>query len=335
MSEKDNLTKNGPVFIVGMNGSGTTLLADCLSNSPELYVFPRETRMIPWLIVNLPTFKDLSIPENRKKLLDVISKFKVFKVLQEDALRSELATVTPTLANILDIIFTYLAKKEGKERWVEKSPMNLQFILQIAELFPTAQFIHIYRDGRDVARSNHRRFRKNPYWTIFRWRQIVQRGRRDGEQMDSERYLEISYEDLTRSPEETLTQVCNFVGIQFTPRLLECAWPADAVSGQRARKQKSGTIVQNSTLWKSYFTAAQLEKLEHIAGKLLAELGYNPTNRQGAESPSKWQLYFWRCTNVVSHGIQYLKMNSLAFSTPNKIFKRFFQGMKYISVLKE
>ncbi|MDP1558113.1 MAG: hypothetical protein Q8K59_01495 [Nitrosomonas sp.] len=34
-----------PVFIVGMNGSGTTMLADSLGKYPDLYMFPLEAKV--------------------------------------------------------------------------------------------------------------------------------------------------------------------------------------------------------------------------------------------------------------------------------------------------
>ena len=38
-----------PVFIVGMNGSGTTMLADSLGKHPDLYMFPNEAKVLPFL----------------------------------------------------------------------------------------------------------------------------------------------------------------------------------------------------------------------------------------------------------------------------------------------
>ena len=35
----------GPIFVVGMNGSGTTMLADSLGQHPGLYVFPFESKL--------------------------------------------------------------------------------------------------------------------------------------------------------------------------------------------------------------------------------------------------------------------------------------------------
>ncbi len=79
--------------------------------------------------------------------------------------------------------------------------MNIQFIEELSAAIPDAKFIHIYRDGRDVAQSNHRRWNKNPQWSMYRWAHVVQAGRQAGEGLDSDRYLELGYEAFTSEPE--------------------------------------------------------------------------------------------------------------------------------------
>ena len=49
-----------PVFVVGMNGSGTTLLLDCLNHHPRLYGFRKESRVIPYYIASVEKYKDLN-----------------------------------------------------------------------------------------------------------------------------------------------------------------------------------------------------------------------------------------------------------------------------------
>ena len=53
-----------PVFVVGMNGSGTTMMLDSLGRHPELYGFPSETQMMPYIISQAPKFRDLEIDDN-------------------------------------------------------------------------------------------------------------------------------------------------------------------------------------------------------------------------------------------------------------------------------
>ncbi len=111
----------GPVFIVGMNGSGTTMLGDCLDNSDELYVFPRETRLVPWVIRSLDKYGDLSDPANLAKLLDTVSDFSVFRGKLADAPLTVEEIEMPTVAAVFDAVYGRMSTREGTVRWVEHS----------------------------------------------------------------------------------------------------------------------------------------------------------------------------------------------------------------------
>ena len=50
-----------PVFVVGMNGSGTTMLLDCLNNHPKLFGFRGETKIIPHYISSLNKYGEYSV----------------------------------------------------------------------------------------------------------------------------------------------------------------------------------------------------------------------------------------------------------------------------------
>ena len=53
-----------PIFIVGVNGSGTTMLLDALNNHSEVYGFPRETRELPDFLNRQEEFGDLGDDAN-------------------------------------------------------------------------------------------------------------------------------------------------------------------------------------------------------------------------------------------------------------------------------
>ena len=167
--------------------------------------------------------------------------------------------------------------------------MNGQHIDQLAEAFPTAKFVHIFRDGRDSAASFHRRYGYSPRITLERWKNIVRKARRDGETLGESRYLEISYEELTASPEAELRKICEFIGEPFVEGLLDPRIPKD--SGlERKGFQK------NSERWKTHFSARELVRLERQAGKTLAEFGYPVSNVEGDQDlqPQLRSVLMWR-----------------------------------------
>ena len=69
--------KKDQIFVIGVNGSGTTMLAESLGKHPELYMFPEETRVLPYLVKRYPntTLHDFTA---RRELADAIGRTRSF-----------------------------------------------------------------------------------------------------------------------------------------------------------------------------------------------------------------------------------------------------------------
>ena len=59
-------------------------------------------------------------------------------------------------------IFEWLAARFAKKGWIERSGLSLLFVPTLAEMFPDARFVHLYRDGRDTAIS----MSQHPYFRL-------------------------------------------------------------------------------------------------------------------------------------------------------------------------
>ncbi len=73
----------------------------------------------------------------------------------------------------------------------------------LARLFPDAQFVHILRDGRDVALSLAGQLwgQKSAFTAARYWRRCVEAGLEDGRALGAGRYHELTYEELLATPE--------------------------------------------------------------------------------------------------------------------------------------
>jgi len=282
----------GPVFVVGMNGSGTTMLLDCLGRHPALYAFPMETRLIPYLMSRVSEFGDLSDDANFGRLWDEVRNLGVFRLAnggQPVPLPGDWRDYSRSLAAVLDGVFRYFAAREGKRRWCEKTPQHAQHLLALAKQFPDARFIQVIRDGRDCAASFHRRWRRQPELTIYRWKKVVAIGQAQGRRLPEGRYLEMRYEDLTAAPETSLRRVCDFLELSFDDAVLESAQPY-----MQADKGDSGRgLKRNSGKWHSYFSARVQRRLEQIAGRTLAQCGYATRFPAADVDPARWRRWYW------------------------------------------
>lgn len=287
-----------PVFVVGMNGSGTTMLLDCLGRHPQLYGFPQETRLIPYLMAREAKYGDLSVDENFSRLWDEVRSLPAFREVNDNVpvpLPDDWRACKRGLASILDAVFRHFAAKEGKRRWVEKTPQHVQHITALAAMFPRAKFLHMIRDGRDCAASFYRRWYRQPELTIFRWKKVVAMGSAQGERLGPSRYREVRYEDLTARPEPALRAICEFLGLPFDPAVLESDQPymvVDAAEDARGLRPNSGK-------WERYFAPRTCDRLERIAGSQLARYGYHTSRPDSDVDISRWQRRYWSATEVL------------------------------------
>ena len=284
-----------PVFIVGMNGSGTSMLAESLGRHPLLYATPRETKVIPHLVGRLDNFGDLRQDERFLQLWIEVQRVPVFRIMNGGVAPSIPANwnlFPRDLAAVLDALFRSLAAREGKVRWGEKTPQHVQHLQMLHELFPRARFVHIIRDGRDCAASFHRRWGRTPERTIYRWRRVVREGRRQGSTIPN-LYFEVRYEDLTQDPERWMREICSFLHLPFDPKVLGSRRPQSETPGGEGR------ISPNSGRWKQHFSSSQVARLEQISGAFLADLGYEVLNPSGARDPSALVSRYWHARDNI------------------------------------
>ena len=271
------MTEIRPIFIVGMNGSGTTVFTSSLARHKNLYGFPGESKVIPYYLSRLPEFGDLSNTDNFRRLLKDIRQnysFTSWNGHTELPEPEHWQDIEHSLQGAINAVMVHFANRENKTRWCEKTPMNAQHIEAIAEAFPNARFIHMIRDGRDAALSFQRRFGFSPIMSIYRWKKTIQTARDQASRIAPGRYLEVRYESLSDSGEDCLRETCEFLGEDFESTMLQ--------PRKRRGQDHEGTgFINNSQKWKQQLSASALEKLETLAGKQLHELGYETTNPLG------------------------------------------------------
>ena len=118
--------------------------------------------------------------------IDVVREIERYKVFFKDwhgALPDPAEIVDelrpPTPAGIIDALYSRYAAQFGADRWGDKSPIYTRSVDTIAAIYPAAQFVHIVRDGRDVATSmlhayaTKRFFYYDIYYAARTWRQDV------------------------------------------------------------------------------------------------------------------------------------------------------------------
>jgi hypothetical protein len=187
------------------------------------------------------------------------------------------------------------ASRFGKSRWGDKTPTYGTEIDRIATLLPEARILHIIRDGRDVMVSV-RKLWFRPGDTVEAcaedWVRRLDRTRAIGHRLAH--YLEVRYEALITAPDATLRTICDFVDLEFEPRLLRYHERAGSrLDEHEARYTSDGCLVISKAerrhnqrfvmepprpdrigRWRQEATAEELRRFEAVAGDWLDRLGY-------------------------------------------------------------
>lgn len=124
------------------------------------------------------------------------------------------------IRRLIDALAEDPLRRAGATRWCDGTPDNVLHMLDLGEVFPQAKFVHIIRDGRDVARSFYR-LGWSPSTTaaLRHWHRAVTIGRAFGQKLGPKRYLEVSFDALLADPERSLRNIVDFVGEEWSVEL--------------------------------------------------------------------------------------------------------------------
>lgn len=267
------MTEPAPFFIVGSARSGTTFLRLTMNAHPQVAV-PPESRFITELHEGRD---EVDVDE----FLDRLAQHKRFAAweLPIGSVREKLSGRTRVgYAEAISAAYLAYAEAQGKQRWGDKTPRYVENIPELASLFPEARFIHLIRDGRDVALSyaDVPFGPKNVAKAAELWANRVARGIRDGRELERGRYIEIMYSDLVEDNEGEIKDICSFLALDFDPAMLD---PEKTKKGALARAERFNPHVKEQPIrrvrsWKTDMPPEHIEIFEAIAGDVLSELGF-------------------------------------------------------------
>ncbi|HEX9366959.1 MAG TPA: sulfotransferase [Vicinamibacterales bacterium] len=286
-------------IIIGSPRSGTTLLRLMLDSHPDLAIPPETGFLVP--CAGLTDQGTVS----REEFLQTVTGYPAeapgwddFQI-SRDTFRTALRTIEPfTLPDGIRAFYRLYAARFGKSRWGDKTPLYCMHVQSIEALLPEAHFIHIIRDGRDVALS------LRPMWfapgrdieTLARhWRQCVTTGRQQGSRCP--RYMEVRYEQLVEDCGTVLAGICEFLDLGFDDRMLRYHELAPGrLREHQGRFRPDGSVVvtpeqrwvqqQRTTrppdrsrvfAWKHAMPRDEQRRFDAVAGDLLEELGFDRT----------------------------------------------------------
>lgn len=276
-------TPSSPVFIVGAERSGTTVFRLMLAHHPQLAVCSEFEYIVDPIAHGQP-FPEVNSYANQLQANWIFQDHKL--------------TVDRSLT-YTELAHSFLNQVQERDRGQHVIAVVHRNFDQLARLWPDARYIHIVRDPRDVARSViGMGWAGNVWHGVERWLDVEQTWNRMKPDLPGDRYLEVRQEDLILETEQTLSQVCQFIGVDYDARMLD--YPRYTTYS----KPDPSLLEQ----WRRKLTPKQVGLIEGRVGDLLTDRRYAMSEYQTLTPSRVAQLWLklddkWGCLN---HRIQRL-----------------------------
>ena len=299
-----------PLFMIGTQRSGSNLLRLMLNQLPEIAA-PHPPHILQRMMPVLPLYGDLTRNNAFKQLVDDVCRlvehnpvawsgvsFDRVEVAErslpgDPVLEAQLLSMPQqALVAIHGALYDMYAESQGAKTWCCKSLANINYFQDIEFYFENARYIYLYRDGRDVAVSFRKAVvgEKHFYHIAREWAATQKLALAISGMIDPGRFMSVSYEELTRHPEQTCRKLCAFMGVEYRPQMLEYSNGGEARSTAKASElwgNLTKPVLRENT--RKFLREAGKEDImifESVAGPVLDELGYSRSFVQPGEEIS-------------------------------------------------
>ena len=299
-----NPTTKNPLFILGYPRSGTTLLRALLGTHSQIHLV-NEPELFRGLLTAGRCIPDVIEREGFPRLLEELRLVGACRQHLSTLSSERLSEFTNHTKNLSfkEVYEFLLPKPDAVTVWGEKSLGNVFYISEMLKLYPNSLFIHIVRDPRESLLSHYRKkfahsnacrpplnVHSIRFFThgALLWNQWYRAVKMACESFGEHAIIQLAYRDLVTNPEKQLKQICQNLGLDYEPGMLnpsrrhtDPALMSDS-AGSYAHKNLDQPInperaeaYKELPEWASYI-------VESLSGPHLTELGFAPTYREAS-----------------------------------------------------
>jgi len=269
---------------MGCHRSGTNLLYDMLLSSGGFAIY---RGILPIYKVLIPRFGSMKSRAHREKILETWLRSKGFRRTGLDAgqFSASILNECRNGGDFIRVVMDAVARSQQLPRWAMYDADSVLHAGRFKRDIPNALFVHIIRDGRDIALSLKKMGGFTPLpWdrdqteslvaTALYWEWMVRQGRAHGRKFPAD-YIEIRYEDLICNPRETLGKLGGFLDHDLDyDRIQRAGLGRLSETNSSFREESVKEKINPLGRWKERLAHADVAAIEATVGECLLENGY-------------------------------------------------------------
>jgi len=286
---------DNPVFILGNPRSGTSLLRLMISAHSQIAIPPESGFLVWWH----KKYKNWSKADsaNSTRIDEYLSDLKTSKKIETwnldySLLKKLIETELPhNYAELSSLVYYSYALNRNKHIsiWGDKNNYYIAHLEELAEIYPNAYFIHIIRDGRDVACSylNIASLDSSSPYKPKLPDQIIHIAKEWSDnnlkiagflnQFNSGKRLSVKYEDLIENPEHSLASVCKFLALPYETEMMNFheteKEPAEFIDWKKKTMEKPDP--NNKNMYLKFLSPEDITLFNENATEVLNLYGYS------------------------------------------------------------
>ncbi len=296
---------NRPIFIVGVARSGTTLARTILQHSGQVAIaaenhFVGHVQGRRSVRDELHRVGDLSDDATLRRIVELIYSGELarrigqepyfawlVKAVDRTRFEERLLAAERSDRGIFKLMLDLYAESKGMARSGEKTPAHVRQVDTLLEWFPDARVVHMVRDPRAIYVSELRRRREHNVRRSYRLLTRIPAAYAlyvmlkttvlwaDAADLDAsyaqrypDQYRRQRFEDLVQHPEEQITDLFDFLGLEVTPGSLD-----QKVVSVGFNVGRQGFDAEAATRWRGQISAVPSRFLAATLGARMRRMG--------------------------------------------------------------
>lgn len=265
------------IFLISQPRSGSTMTQRILGAHSQIH-----TQSEPWIMLHpLNALKSNNIQTSYD--MDLYLKGAVDFI---DHLPGKRNLYKAIISDAYCMLYNSILEKEGKGFFLDKTPRYYYIIEELADFFPEAKFIFLWRNPAAVLTSIVKTWSKADWYRLSEWKEDLLNAPQwmlDGIKHLKNRAFVLNYEDLLKNPYGLVENVCKFLAVPFQENIIEYGQfkvPEWQYGDQGTVNYKGKPDISHEDNWHEHLNNPQLwrviyDYMGYLGSDIISAMGYN------------------------------------------------------------